>query len=527
MNPIVEPYNPPFQLTYEMYNNPQRICNLKKLTELNNIPSMQNPTQSRYQTACSESNLFKDQNYYGSYQNYLNTQYQDEGPSRNRRRSKSKSDDFNLQRGDNIVRDRLRSIGMERGRSMSGDRTQQINLDNDKKAFERRFGYGDEPSYNKRAFENRFNLRKTEGPLNTVPGFSQSDDHRDLRQPDNNLLLYNRELINQNPDGVSLTYQYNNAPDKTLFSSNANNIFNEENPNAFYNPITANYFKGKKNVMPGDQYSPIVTSLDQISHLSPQDQIMVLFNNNMALAQRLTDLTSQYDKLKGEYDQLIKLQGIEKTNTSKDFKNLLIKENGELKRLNKNYEAILEPMIDYINDVNSSLGKGEIDINQIRKMVQEGGAPQEGEGGQGKEGIEKSKETFANTVDQLKDFLGHCQKTAIEALDALDETGEKRAQRGGKLTKGAVKGKKGAKGQFKDGHWDIIKNVQMAKDQKQSGPQERTNKFMSTDDHFYDYYPGRDFNCFACNLGINNSSRGYSPLMCSPNRKKYISPEQK
>ena len=40
----------------------------------------------------------------------------------------------------------------------------------------------------------------------------------------------------------------------------------------------------------------------------------------------------------------------------------------------------------------------------------------------------------------------------------------------------------------------------------------------------YDYYGDRN-NCFACNLGCNCSSRGFSPLMCSPNRVKYIKKE--
>ena len=39
---------------------------------------------------------------------------------------------------------------------------------------------------------------------------------------------------------------------------------------------------------------------------------------------------------------------------------LLMKDNDDLKRENKNYEKMIEPLVDYVNDVNSSLGKGEL-----------------------------------------------------------------------------------------------------------------------------------------------------------------------
>ncbi len=42
---------------------------------------------------------------------------------------------------------------------------------------------------------------------------------------------------------------------------------------------------------------------------------------------------------------------------------------------------------------------------------------------------------------------------------------------------------------------------------------------------FYDYYndskSDRHKTCFACLFGNNNYSKGYSPLMCSPNRSLY------
>ena len=47
-----------------------------------------------------------------------------------------------------------------------------------------------------------------------------------------------------------------------------------------------------------------------------------------------------------------------------------------------------------------------------------------------------------------------------------------------------------------------------------------------TDKQFYDYYSEENGErakpCYACLFGINNYTKGYSPLMCSPHRYEYI-----
>ena len=46
-----------------------------------------------------------------------------------------------------------------------------------------------------------------------------------------------------------------------------------------------------------------------------------------------------------------------------------MKDNDDLKRENKNYEKMIEPLVDYVNDVNSSLGKGELDLLDLKKLA--------------------------------------------------------------------------------------------------------------------------------------------------------------
>ncbi len=52
----------------------------------------------------------------------------------------------------------------------------------------------------------------------------------------------------------------------------------------------------------------------------------------------------------------------------------------------------------------------------------------------------------------------------------------------------------------------------------------KRKKFLLSDDknYAYDYYRNRDWDCIACDKGIFNSAKGFSPLMCSPNRELYI-----
>ena len=49
-----------------------------------------------------------------------------------------------------------------------------------------------------------------------------------------------------------------------------------------------------------------------------------------------------------------------------------MKDNDDLKIENKNYEKMIEPLVDYVNDVNSSLGKGElVNLKKLAKKYKE------------------------------------------------------------------------------------------------------------------------------------------------------------
>ena len=49
-----------------------------------------------------------------------------------------------------------------------------------------------------------------------------------------------------------------------------------------------------------------------------------------------------------------------------------MKDNDDLKRENKNYKKIIQCLVDYVNDVNSYLGKGElVRFKEITKKYKE------------------------------------------------------------------------------------------------------------------------------------------------------------
>ena len=45
---------------------------------------------------------------------------------------------------------------------------------------------------------------------------------------------------------------------------------------------------------------------------------------------------------------------------------------------------------------------------------------------------------------------------------------------------------------------------------------------MNNENYFLEYYNIKKKNCIPCKLGLNNSNKGYSPIICSPNYKQYI-----
>ena len=588
MNSQFGSYIQPYQLTYEMYNNPisnNMVYDFKGVGDMNRY---QQRGHSRIQTAASEQGNYNEL-YSQSYKEYLNGKYNQREEGRNeRRRSQSKSMDDRenrIQEGGNIIH----SMSMNDMRNNSIDNNiRQYNenneigggLNNTSDSLYKGNGF-DEVNriYGKYRNDNNPLVNNERDIYNRNKSIEQNNNNLNYNFPygGNNIIDDQSKNINQNNENryqeinnqnidITNPYRSNNKDiDKTnnliplkekeynfnslaasvsnpqgdinnkektsprfnsqndspsLLNQNKDNIFNpSSNNDPLRSPITNNQKGSSSSDHPIDEeiiQKNIINSLDEISSLTPQEQIQILFNNNRALAQSLRTLQSQYDNLKSEYDKTIKLQGIEKDNNSKELKNLLIKENNELKMLNKNYENILEPLVDYVNEVNLAMGKDEIDLLQIKKMSKLNANP---------EGTNnENKDNESNPIEEMKNYLNDCHKEIVDNIDDMNKTiNKKNPKRKKKLSSHSNNVTTANNGNVNTSNQ--IPNRDNKFNRNQTSNIINNNSNNDIDPLYgYDYYGDRN-NCFACNLGCNCSSRGYSPLMCSPNRSKYLRKE--
>ena len=317
---------------------------------------------------------------------------------------------------------------------------------------------------------------------------------------------------NNNTNAFSDPYQKDQPSNKPFYSpfqdttKHSQMISSMQNPNLSDDALSLN-----------PQY---INSLDEISSLPKDEQILLLFNNNKNLARALKNLKFKYDNLKDGYAKLQQQQLNDDITKNKSLKEMLLKENKELKQLNTNFENILEPLVNYVNDVNTSLGKPEIDINQLKRMARE--YANNNNSNSNINNGEFNTSSNPNQVAQLKEFLSGCNKDTMKYIqEANKELAKKRKREMANANKAELKG-------IKEESEQNIKNNNKNKNKFIFGNYNDNNNNniqgvpFNPGQYGFDYYGDRNINCFACNLGCNNSSRGFSPLICSPNRTKYI-----
>ena len=421
----------------------------------------------------------------------------------------------------------------------------------------------------------------------------------------NNNVPYNSQIIGNNPYDSFNKYNQNFPNYSDPRFNNNNYPFNDQNQqfnnsNDVLKKMNNPYYENNNNNEDND-HDNILSQIeyinpDDIRNRPPNEQLYLLANNNKLLYNALKNLQEKYNNLKDEYLKLLKVQ--ESVRDNPTFKDLLIKDNDELKRENKNYEKMIEPLVDYINDVNSSLGKKEIDLLDLKKLAKKYKEKKfgddddemnpldkfikyinkskdgivnivEGEPNKLKGKIPKIKErkrkiiTFSNGIsgdfndnnNDLKDLKNpneilkndnnndkngnyninnlkgnnpnlkkilnnNCKNNNYEDSDDSSEKNKRT-----KLNKNK-KGKNKDFYYWKKNKFTRGKSGRIISDSDEEIQEEkkRINKFMIGDDktYNYDYYNNRDWECPACYIGINNTSRGFSPLMCSPHRDYYI-----
>ena len=580
MNSQFGSYVQPYQLTYEMYNNPISNNMVYDFKGLGDVNRYQQRGQSRIQTAATEQGNYNEL-YSQSYKEYLNGKYNQREEGRRRSQSKSMDDRENsrkIQEGGNIIHsismNDMRNNSIENNIRQYNENNEIGGLNNTNDSLYKGNGF-DEVNriYGKYRNDNNPLVNNERDIYNRNKSLEQNNNNNlnynfpyggnnKIDEQNNNTVpnsenryqeIYNQNIDITNPYNKDINKTSNLAPSKekeynfnsiaasisnpkgdinnkqntsprfnsqnssTILNQNKDNIFNpSSNNDPLRSPITNNQKEISSSDHPIDEENiqkNIINSLDEINSLTPQEQIQILFNNNRALAQSLRTLQSQYDNLKTEYDKAIKLQGIEKNNNSKELKNLLIKENNELKMLNKNYENILEPLVDYVNEVNLAMGKEEIDLLQIKKMSKLKANP---------EGTD-NKDNESNPIEEMKKYLNDCHKEIVDNIDDMNKTiNKKNPKKKKKLYSHSNNVTTANNGNINTSNQIPNRDNKFNRNQTSNIVNNNSSDFDPL--YGYDYYGDRN-NCFACNLGCNCSSRGYSPLMCSPNRSKYLRKE--
>ena len=158
-------------------------------------------------------------------------------------------------------------------------------------------------------------------------------------------------------------------------------------------------------------------------------------------------------------------------------KNIIL-ENIKMKKEIKNYEKLITPLINYINDINRLLNQKEINLNDIEKIVKH-------------ENATKSSFYINNLESKLN---GSKNDIIFQLFDFYKNNSRSRKK-----------------------HYNKLSNIKIKRICRSSEDINKQKNYFyddTTDKYIFDYYKGRNLECSACQIGNYNSQRGYSPGIC-------------
>ena len=313
-----------------------------------------------------------------------------------------------------------------------------------------------------------------------------------------------------------------------------------------------------KEPFPVPKYKHI-SSLEEIAQYSKSEQIKRLFHNNLFLYEELSNLKKENELLKqqlknkvNENDQRAKEEEDDK------FKNYLVEENERLNKINKTNEKIIEglmeklnkqtqneqkqPPISYIELKNNSNNLQSFLDNQVSKKKIDSIPKPQSKPNRNIKVMSNSPIIPANaTSSSINDVIINNKTVTISSTNKdEDEKIVKKVKKTKKkaMTLSSIPSKRNINSSnhnVKIEDFDIpkkkkTKSKSKPKKIKHVSKIELDNAYNTlepkTDKQFYDYYSEENGErakpCYACLFGINNYTKGYSPLMCSPHRYEYI-----
>ena len=192
-------------------------------------------------------------------------------------------------------------------------------------------------------------------------------------------IIENQMNINNETD---FNIKYDDSLEEKQKIIGKNNSSNFINSQKYYNILNNDENnKNKKEVNKNSELNEISQfNKNKIENIDNYNKIInELIQNYKNLENNYNKIQFEYNLLKKEYLELLNEYNKIKNNPNlEDKKNLfneyISKENNELRSLNSNYEYILTPLINYINDINTFLNNKNlkrIDIVKLKKNLKQ------------------------------------------------------------------------------------------------------------------------------------------------------------
>jgi len=316
-----------------------------------------------------------------------------------------------------------------------------------------------------------------------------------------NIVIENRfytEIINSNillDKNLILNSLYNESSSlKNPIKENEKDKLNNNNNINYRNNMNLNLIKNESDAITKNGNNPYVSlslkniKFDSVNQNIGESSINKEFNyiKNKEYLENIFNAT----KSKGRSNS---------AENNKEKKDILKLENKKMKKELKNYEQLITPLINYINDINRILDQKEINPNDIDKII-------------------KNENTSQSSL-YIKNLISNLNNSKDDIAYKLDKFKNskklmKYKKRNSKKTNNLKQ--YNLKGRRINRSAEDIKNIRFINNRLSFDKKEKGNYFYDdiSDKYIYDYYKDRNINCSACLIGNNISQRGYSPNIC-------------
>ena len=194
------------------------------------------------------------------------------------------------------------------------------------------------------------------------------------------------QIQNQLNSNTSNTNDINTGLNKLNISNSMNNIDinmsiyerkNSQSQNENQSYYTYNTYKiNNSELNKSDDYIKVPKYENITQNQNNND--LVLLNDYKNLENEYNQLKHDYNMLKSEYEKLKEKYNLEKNinqeskNKNDEYNDYIMKEKEELRNINSNYDYILTPVINYINDIDYIIDKNnlkKIDLTKLKKNI--------------------------------------------------------------------------------------------------------------------------------------------------------------